>query len=184
MILYLGRIHPKKNLPALIHAWSMLMMEGQCPRDFRLVIAGWGDAQDVAALEQNLRAAPASISFVGPQFGAPKARLLGEARFTVLPSLSEGLPVAILESWAAATPVLKSSQCNLPLGFDQGAAIDCGMDSASIATALRRALTMGESEWLAMARAANRLATGPFSRAAIARQWQRAYAAMIAGSSA
>jgi len=182
MILYLGRIHPKKNLAALIRAWSMLELEGQCPPQSRLLIAGWGEPQHVAALEENLREATASIHFVGPQFGVDKAHLLSVARFMVLPSLSEGLPVAILESWAAGTPVLKSSECNLPIGFDQGAAIDCGMDGASIAAAPRRALTVGESEWLAMARAANRLAHGPFSRTAIARQWQRAYAALIAGN--
>lgn len=181
-ILYLGRIHPKKNIAALIRAWSMLELEGQCPPGSRLVIAGWGEPQHLADLQEYLENAPPGVAFVGPQFGADKARLLQEARFMVLPSLSEGLPVAILESWAAGTPVLKSSECNLPIGFDHGAAIDCGMDSASIAHALRRALTMGESEWLAMSRAANRLAHGPFSRVAIARQWQRAYASLIAGS--
>ncbi len=180
VILYLGRIHPKKNLAALIRAWTMLELNRECPSDARLVIAGWGEPQDVAALKQSLLSAPPSIHFIGPQFGADKARLLNEARFMVLPSLSEGLPVAILESWAAGTPVLMSRACNLPIGFAQGGAIDCGMDSASIAAALNCALTMGESEWLTMARAAGDLARGPFSRRAIARQWQRAYAMLIA----
>ena len=180
-ILYLGRIHPKKNLEALVRAWSLI---GAFPSQARLVIAGWGEPRDVAALQESLRGAPPGIAFVGPQFGPDKARLLSEARFMILPSLSEGLPVAILESWAAGTPVLMSSECNLPIGFEQGAAIDCGMDSASIAAALHRALTIGEGEWLAMARAANRLAQGPFSRAAIARQWQRAYASLIANTAA
>ena len=180
-ILYLGRIHPKKNLEALVRAWSLI---GAFPSQARLVIAGWGEPRDVAALQESLRDAPPGIAFVGPQFGPDKARLLSEARFMILPSLSEGLPVAILESWAAGTPVLMSSECNLPIGFEQGAAIDCGMDSASIAAALHRALTIGEGEWLAMARAANRLAQGPFSRAAIARQWQRAYASLIANTAA
>ena len=180
VILYLGRIHPKKNLTALIRAWTMLDHNQQCPNHARLVIAGWGEPRDVAALNQNLLNAPPSIQFIGPQFGADKARLLNEARFMVLPSFSEDLPVAILESWAAGTPVLMSSACNLPIGFAQGAAIDCGMDSASIAAALNCALTMGESEWLTMARAAGHLARGPFSRRAIARQWQRAYAMLIA----
>lgn len=179
VILYLGRIHPKKNLPALIRAWTMLEQRGLCPPEARLVIAGWGAPEDLAALYHALRGAPSSISFVGPQFGADKARLLAEARFMALPSLSEGLPVAILDAWAAGTPVLMSSECNLPLGFDHGAAIDCGTDSERIAAALHRALAMGESEWLGMAHAANRLALGPFSRSAIARQWERAYAALI-----
>lgn len=180
-ILYLSRIHLKKNIAALVDAWSRLHAAGQCRPDARLVIAGWGDAPDIAALEHILQAAPPSVEFVGPQFGADKARLLSDARFLVLPSLSEGLPMAILESWAAGTPVLMSSECNLPLGFKQGAALDCGMDSNSIAAALRRALAMGETEWLAMAQAAHRLAAGPFSRGAIARRWQRVYATLIDG---
>lgn len=181
-ILYLGRIHPKKNIAALVDAWSRLQAAGQCRLDARLVIAGWGDPPDIAALEHRLQSAPPSIRFVGPQFGAEKAHLLSEARFLILPSLSEGLPMAILESWASGTPVLMSSECNLPIGFKQGAALDCGMDTASIAAALRRALVMSETEWLAMAQAAHRLASGPFSRGAIARRWQRVYATLIAGS--
>ncbi len=178
-ILYLGRIHPKKNLPGLIRAWTMLEQSGLCPAGARLVIAGWGAPQDLDKLRSALHGAPPSISFVGPQFGAEKDRLLSEARFMVLPSLSEGLPVAILDAWAAGTPVLMSSECNLPLGFDHGAAIDCGTDRDSIAAALHCALTMAERDWLKMATAAYRLALGPFSRAAIARQWERAYAMLI-----
>ena len=161
----------------------MARLAGQLP-EARLVIAGWGDPPDVAALEHSLQSAPPGIAFVGPQFGAEKAHLLNEARFLALPSLSEGLPMAILESWAAGTPVLMSSECNLPIGFKQGAALDCGMDTASVAAAMRRALVMSENEWLTMAQAAHRLAAGPFSRGAIARRWQRAYATLIAASEA
>jgi len=178
-VLYLGRIHPKKNIGALIDAWSLLDQQGQCPPDARLIIAGWGEPRDVAALRRRLKTCPPGIQFIGPQFGADKARLLAEARFLALPSLSEGLPVAVLESWAAGTPVLKSSECNLPLGFEHRAAIDCGTACTTIAAALRRALTMADGEWLGMASAAHRLAAGPFSRGAIARQWQRAYARLI-----
>ena len=183
-ILYLGRIHPKKNVAALVEAWARLHAAGSCHPDARLVIAGWGDPPDVAALEHSLQSAPPGIAFVGPQFGAEKAHLLNEARFLALPSLSEGLPMAILESWAAGTPVPMSSECNLPIGFKQGAALDCGMDTASVAAAMRRALVMSENEWLTMAQAAHRLAAGPFSRGAIARRWQRAYATLIAASEA
>lgn len=178
-VLYLGRIQPKKNLAELIHAWSRLSAAGQCPPNAKLVIAGWGETRDLAALKQNLRTAPPSIELLGPQFGLDKVRLLNEARFLVLPSLSENLPVTILESWAAGTPVLMSSECNLPIGFKQGAALNCGTDTVSIAAALRRGLAMSETEWLGMAQAAHRLAEGPFSRGAISRQWQRAYARLM-----
>ena len=180
VVAYLGRIHPKKNLFALIEAWERLDAAAHAlPAGARLQIAGWGDPHDVAALEARLETAPGSIAFLGPQFGEDKARLLAQARFLALPSLSEGLPVAVLEGWAAGTPTLMSSECNLPEGFSASAAIDCGFAPDSIAAALGRALTLAEAEWLGMAHAAHDLAAGPFSAATIASQWEAAYLGLI-----
>lgn len=178
-VVYLGRIHPKKNIAALVDAWTMLNAAGALPDDARLTIAGWGDPADVVALETRLVAAPPSAAVVGPQFGDDKARLLAGARVLALPSHSEGLPVAILEAWAAGTPVLMSSECNLPVGFSAGAAIDCGVTAQSVASALGRVLTLPAPAWLAMAAAAQQLAAGPFSAAAIAQQWEAAYASLM-----
>lgn len=181
-IAYLGRIHPKKNIAALVDGWAMLAASGRLPEGARLTIAGWGAPDDIAALKARLAGAPAGAEFVGPQFGADKARLLAEARFLALPSLSEGLPVAVLEAWAAGTPALMSSECNLPIGFAEGAAIDSGLTSDSIAAALNQALTLPDAGWLTMAAAAQRLATGPFSAGAVARQWEATYAGLIEGT--
>ena len=182
LVAYLGRIHPKKNLASLVDAWTMLDAAGALPVGARLTIAGWGDPIDVAALQAHLSTGTASATFVGPLYGKDKARLLNEARFLVLPSLSEGLPVAVLEAWAAGAPVLMSRECNLDIGYTEGAAIDCGIDPASIAAALREALTLCHARWLELAGAAHRLATGPFSAEAIARQWEAAYAGLMQGS--
>lgn len=179
---YLGRIHPKKNLHALINAWDLLAEGGALPAGARLDIAGWGDPQHIAALEARLCAARGPVRFLGPQFGADKARLLASARFLVLPSLSEGLPMAVLEAWAGGVPVLMSRACHLAKGIQAGAAIDCGIAPASIAEALAAALTLDHRQWLAMADAALGLASGPFSAAANAHQWEQAYAALIGGS--
>lgn len=184
LIAYIGRIHPKKNLGALISAWTALEREGSLPDGARLEIAGWGDPQDVEAIEAKLTDAPASITFLGPQFGADKARLLAEARFLVLPSLSEGLPMAVLEGWAAGTPTIMSADCNLPEGFASGAALECGYDAQSIAAALRRAFELNAAEWLAMASAAHGLAAGPFAPEAIARRWEAAYLGLMNGAAA
>ena len=35
----------------------------------------------------------------------------------ILPSFSEGLPMAVLEAWAYGLPVLMTDHCNLPEGF-------------------------------------------------------------------
>lgn len=184
LVAYIGRIHPKKNLSALVAAWTELARDGALPDGARLAVAGWGDPQDVAALQADLVDAPQSITFLGPQFGADKARLLAEARFMILPSLSEGLPMAVLEGWAAGTPTVMSADCNLPAGFAAGAAIECGHDPASIAAALRRALVLEHAKWQGMANAARSLAAGPFSPEAIARRWEAAYLGLMQSAAA
>ena len=178
-IVYLGRIHPKKNVAALVDAWRMVGGEGG-QRDAELVIAGWGADEDVAALEAKLAAGrDPSIRFVGPTFGEAKTRLLADAKFFALPSHSEGLPVAVLEAWAAGTPTLMSRHCNLPIGFERGAAIDTGTSPETIAAVLRQALAMPEAEWSSMSQAALALAQGPFSPGTVAEAWRTTYAGLI-----
>ena len=172
---YLGRIHPKKNLVALIDGWQMLHESGALPGGAELTIAGWGDDADVAVLRDRLAGAPDSARFVGPLFGADKAELFASSRFMALPSHSEGLPMGMLEAWASGTPTLMTAECNLPEGFAAGAAIDCGYDGQTIATAIRKALEMDEIAWRMMADAARDLAASRFARDAIAARWAAAY---------
>lgn len=61
--------------------------------------------------------------FLGPQFGAEKDACYRNCDAFILPSVSEGLPMAVLEAWAYGKPVLMTSQCNLPEGFAADAAI-------------------------------------------------------------
>lgn len=175
---YIGRIHPKKNLGVLIAAWRSLAAPVAAARA-TLTIAGWGEPAHVADLRASL-ARTAHAAFVGECYGEAKAKLLREARFVVLPSLSEGLPMAMLEAWAAGTPTIMSAACNLPEGFAAGAAIECGTDAASIAGALTRALAIGDAEWRAMADAAHTLANGRFAATTVAGEWARRYRALIA----
>ena len=168
---YIGRIHAKKNLHALLTAWRL---RGPLA-DGRLTIAGWGDAVAVAELERSVSEAGPSVSFVGPVFGTAKDALLTKARFVILPSLSEGLPMAVLEAWSRGTPVLMTGECNLPEGFAAGAALDCGYSAESIAATLRQASSMNEIEWRTMSEAALALAAGPFSAERIGHHWADAY---------
>lgn len=180
---YIGRIHPKKNLGALIDAWSELAGDGGLPPAARLVLAGWGEDAHVAEMQQRLETAHNSISFVGPVYGDAKAALLGEARFAVLPSLSEGLPMAVLEAWSARTPTLMSAACNLPSGFENGAAIDCGFAAKSIRQSLEQAMGMDDAAWQVMSDAARALAEGPFGAETVAAEWATFYAGLAADRS-
>lgn len=174
-VVAIGRIHPKKNLGALVAAWR----QARLPAGARLILAGWGDPADVAALEAVVAEAGPDVDFIGPVYGEDKARLLAGARFTVLPSFSEGLPMAAIEGWAAGTPAILTPACHLPEGVEAGAALACGTDPASIARALEQGLGLEPGRWLAMARAAQALATGPFSQKEIAARWADAYGAAL-----
>ena len=171
VVAYLGRIHPKKNLGALVEAWRKATL----PEGAELKIAGWGDAADVSALQADINGIP-SIQFLGPLQGVAKQDLLEEAGFLVLPSHSEGLPMAVLEAWAAGAPTIMTAACHLPEGFATGAAIECGTDVPSIAEALVRALQ--EPDWSKRSQAALALARGPFSPDTIRERWVEAYGSL------
>jgi poly(glycerol-phosphate) alpha-glucosyltransferase len=147
ILLFLGRLHPKKGLASLLAAWRDVRGEPGA-RDWLLVVAGW----DQGGHERQLRRLAAehgidgSVQFVGPQFGDDKAASLAWADAFVLPSLSEGLPVAVLEAWSYGLPVLMTEACNLPEGFAAGAALPIGTDPASIAAGLRALFAMSDAE--------------------------------------
>jgi len=174
-IAYLGRIHRKKNIDALIDAWQLLARRrgDTAPA---LTIAGWGDAADVAALRQRIDAiADQRLSFVGPVYGEAKRRLIEGATALALPSHSEGLPMVVLESWAAGVPTAISRHCNLPEGFATGAAEDCGTEADPIAHAL--AVLIDESEEARQRRraAARELVARRFSPTVVLDRWMETY---------
>lgn len=177
-VVFISRIHPKKNVMALVEAWNQLDPKGGA----RLSIAGWGENAHVAELRQAVEAGPKSARFLGSVYGEAKQALLESARFVILPTHSEGLPFAMLEAWAAGAPTIMTPDCNLPEGFAAGAAIECGHAPTEIAAVLQRALAMDAPEWLGMARAAHELAAGPFSRETVAERWVEAYGMAMAGT--
>ena len=178
-LLYLGRIHEKKNIAALVAAWYAA--RAHLPADATLTIAGWGDDAGIAMLERAMRnQVDDSVMFVGTAFGAQKAALFDVSRFLILPSVSEGLPMVILEAWSAGVPTLQSEACHLPEGYAQGAAMNCGTDVEEIRDAIVAALNMPHDQWQTISAAARGLASGPFSSEVVARQWSDAYCEALA----
>ena len=182
-VVYIGRIHPKKNLGALIDGWR-LAADVLAPQQARLTIAGWGDRSHVRSLTEKItRAGDAAIRFIGPVYGEEKERLLMNARFVALPSLSEGLPVAMLEAWAAGTPTLMSRRCNLPQGFAAVAAIDSGTTPVAIGNALCQAFRLDDAGWISMSHASTALARTCFSTETVTMPWLAAYRGLLQGRS-
>lgn len=136
VLLYLGRLHPKKNLAALLHAWRSASGSLQA-QSWNLVIAGWdqlGHGEELRALSAQLNCK--RVAFLSALYGEEKSAAFRDASAVILPSLSEGLPMVVLEAWAARKPVLMTSECNLLEGFSAGAALKIGSRCEEISAGL------------------------------------------------
>jgi len=167
-LLYVGRLHPKKGLPNLLAAWSRLDHETR--KRWRLVIAGWDEHGHQLALRRMASALriEATVTFPGPVFGEDKKAAFHHCEGFILPSLSEGLPMVLLEAWAYGKPVLMTPQCNLPEGFEAGAALRIEPQEESILAGLTDFLAMDEAQRKRMGAKGRALALQRFSWPVIA----------------
>jgi glycosyltransferase involved in cell wall biosynthesis len=95
-ILFLGRISIPKGIDDLYEALSILVRRGA---SVRFVLAGTGPAEDVY-VPRFRQLLGEDFDFRGVVTGEAKIALLKECHLFVLPSLFEGLPMALLESMA------------------------------------------------------------------------------------
>lgn len=167
VLLYLGRLHPKKGLRDLLLAWQCFEHRSdRAGGTWHLAIAGWsqsGYEDELKRLAQTLSIG-ASVRFLGPCFGVEKEALLRAATAFVLPSYSEGLPMAVLEAWAHGLPVVMTRHCNLPEGFRAGAALEAATDRDSIARSLETLSRMSEADRREMAQRGLQLCRERFSQ--------------------
>ncbi len=170
VLLFLGRLHPKKGLPNLLTAWPTADA-----RDWQLVIAGWDQGGHRSELEAlcAARGLADRVTFIGPVHGPAKAAAYAAAHGFVLPSFSEGLPMTILEAWAARLPVLMTTACNLPEGFAAGAAREIDTDPDKMARSLLEFMQASEADRSAMGRRGHALVENQFN-------WTRIAAEMLA----
>jgi len=177
VLLYLGRLHPKKGLTALLVAWSQLRRE-TAAHSWKLVIAGNDEGGHSAWLRRlcgGLGIA-GTVVFAGPQHGEAKAASFARASAFVLPSQSEGLPMAVLEAWAAGVPALMTPECNLPEGFDAGAAMPIAAPGPiEIRNALERLFWTPPPLLRAMGERGRELVSRNFSWNSAAREMKRVY---------
>ena len=107
-VAFLGTLEPRKNVPALVRAWSTL------PHPPALVLAGgrgWDEEVDRAAAE-----VPPGHRLLRPGYLPLEllAGFLGEAELVAYPSLGEGFGLPVLEAMACGAPVLAANGSSLP----------------------------------------------------------------------
>lgn len=130
-LLFLGRIHPKKGISETLQAFARLkILSPNIACRWRIVFAGWDDGGHLHGFRNEASALglDGDVSFPGPIFGDEKAATLASADAFILASYSEGFPMAVLEAWSHGLPVFKTRSCNIPEGFEAGAAIEITTD--------------------------------------------------------
>jgi glycosyltransferase involved in cell wall biosynthesis len=112
-ILYVGNLHPRKNLVCLLQAFGALKAEKKIPH--RLKIVGqkaWLYSDIFKAVQGNDFSK--EVDFTGYVDERELIRLYQGASVTVYPSLYEGFGLPVLEAMACGSPVVTSKTTALP----------------------------------------------------------------------
>lgn len=135
-VLYVGTLHPRKNLVRLIEAFAALQSEA-----VNLVIAGQKGwlYDNIFARVRELGLAE-RVFFTGYVADADLAALLSGARVFAFPSLYEGFGFPVLEAMACGVPVVCSHASSLPEVAGDAALLVDPLDPTAWAAALERAL--------------------------------------------
>ena len=135
VILFLGRLNPKKGLDILARSFPAL--KSRFP-DTVLLIAG-PDEEGTRRMMESILESQGNLDsavFTGMLTGAEKLAAMSRADIFVLPSYSEGFSIAILEAMAARLPVVITDGCDFPEAAEHGAGIVVKANETEVAQAL------------------------------------------------
>jgi len=138
IVLFLGRIIPRKGVDLLIEALPQI---GDLQA--RLIVAGpVGEADYLNILHAKARALGVDerVLFTGPLYGDDKKAALADASIFALPSRYENFGNAAAEAVACGTPVVLSDRCGIAPLLSQRAGLVTAYDSATLAHTLRNLL--------------------------------------------
>ena len=144
MALFLGRVHPIKNLLSLVVAWAKVR-----PKGWNLVIAGAdevGYAEELRKAVREQKMEQVVVLVAGAAYGADKERLYRKASLFILPSFSENFGIVVPEALSYGVPVIAST--GAPWG--ELPERNCGWwvdpTSASLAEALEDATQLSDAK--------------------------------------
>lgn len=133
VILFMGRVHPKKGLDLLASTFGAL---AKSRPDLFLLIVGPENGDYAKRIQSRLEGGKDQCLFTGMFQGEQRLHALALADIFVLPSYSEGFPLAPLEAMAAGLPVILSEQCNIPNIEESGAGIITAHNAESLSRAI------------------------------------------------
>lgn len=169
-MLFLSRLHPKKGVIELIKAYALIKENyPDIIKKWKLKIGGWGEETFIKEIKSfiNLYGLENDIELLGAVYGNEKDKLLKDVDAFILPTYSEGLPMAVLEAWAYGLPVITTDYSNLPESFDYGAAFRVENDVRNLKKGLSSFLMKDDDEIISYGKKGYELVTRQFSWDAI-----------------
>lgn len=109
-ILYAGALSARKGYADLIRAYAKVANRNSA---WKVVFAGNGEIEEGKALARELRIEQHCL-FLGWVSGEEKDKAFKEASIFCLPSYAEGFPMAVLDAWAYALPVITTPVGGIP----------------------------------------------------------------------
>jgi glycosyltransferase involved in cell wall biosynthesis len=180
ILLSLGRMHPKKGLDVLLHAWSRV--EAAHP-DWRLRIVGPaedGHDRELAGRAEQLGITRASVE--GPVYGAARDGLYRGADVFVAPTRSENFGLTVAEALAAGLPAI----CTRGAPWAELASEDCGwwvdQGAEPLAAALADAMSRPPDVLAAMGERGRALVARRYGWRRVAEEMAGVYAWLAAGA--
>ena len=172
ILLFFGRFHQKKGLEPLINAWQAISLEAE-KNGWWLVFIGFGDD---GRFQTQLQDCPVrNCRAFDAVFGSTKHAVLQHASAFILPSFSEGLPMAVLEAMAYGLPILISQACNLPEAFSHKAALQAEPEVDALCQALLQLFSLSDSHLNILGNNARHLVEKSFSWQQVATQTLQLY---------
>ncbi|TWT65552.1 glycosyltransferase [Crateriforma conspicua] len=145
-LLFLSRIHSKKGLDLLIQSWASLPKP--LTNDWELALFGPDEGGYAADVQRWIDQAELSdsVRLMGSVSGEAKEAAFRSSDLFVLPSYSEGFPMAVLEAASFGLPVVLTDECNFPELAATGGGWECKPTAESVGDSLRLALECGDRE--------------------------------------
>jgi glycosyltransferase involved in cell wall biosynthesis len=139
LIIFLGRIDPKKGLNLLAPAFAQAYQKFP---NTHLIIAGPDNTGFLPTAESYFIKAGCrnGVTFTGMLTGSIKYAALAAAKIYVAPSYSEGFSLSVLEGMAAGLPCIITTGCNFPEAGEAKVASIVNIDVGSIADAIIKLL--------------------------------------------
>ena len=181
LILFLGRIHPKKGIELLLAAFKKACENFH---HIHLLLAGPEEDKHYAnRLRQMVREyrLDKQITFLGPIFAEEKKELLIDSNLFILSSHDEAFSIAVLEAMASGLPVIITNECGFQGIESAGAGFLINYDVHQLARAMEH-LIADEQKAKRMGEKGRELVLSHYHWDVIAEQLAQVYEKIVANT--